>query len=149
MLLLMEYINPAPVDGNRYPHDLIGFYTNPGGWEWDFWTINTLCLQFWWRFGFYNFEKQGCLEWVVVNSHRLDGPIWLIHGFFCCRGLKVSGSQHAMKKGLAGRLFRGPVRSCSFSSFLGMVWGDRPFPRMPAVVSKSKLSGDPPLKMCK
>lgn len=54
----------------------------------------------------------------------------------------------SMKKGLSGRLFRGP-KVLQFQQFPGYDLGGSPFPRMPAVVSKSKLSGDPPLKMCK
>ncbi len=37
--------NPAPVEVGSLAHDLQAFSTIPGGWEWDFWTINSIKVE--------------------------------------------------------------------------------------------------------
>ena len=76
MLLLMEYINPAPVDGNRYPYYFYRVFiqTQVVGNGISEPSTHYVC-NFGEGLGFTILKNQGCLEWVVVHSHRLDGPI--------------------------------------------------------------------------
>ena len=110
MLLLMAYINPA----NRLmvidiPIYLIGFYTSQvvglGISE-----PSTAWLQFWWRFGFYNFEKPrlfrvGCCKFPSFGwSNLIDPWMFLLQRF---ESVRLTAC-HEKGSNQAGRLFRGP-----------------------------------------
>ena len=59
VILLMEGIRRSAVEGTVvYPTIFQGFSTIPGGWEWDFWTINSMVvIVFFFELGVFAFES--------------------------------------------------------------------------------------------
>ena len=92
--------NPAPVDKliGGFSHYLQGFKNIPGGWPWDFWTINSTCTVFfpsvsstsWNFFGKRNHQqrevtkkptnnrdqKRDLLNKKTSNNHQHEKPTW-------------------------------------------------------------------------
>ena len=90
-----------PVEVGSLSHYLQGFSTIPGGWPWDFWTINSIAnLSFWTkrvvlRFLFMNKIRCDCLKTFKVNHgwvqtsilppiNLLDTWIFLFVCLFVC-----------------------------------------------------------------